>query len=207
MQSDNSVKQIRTIVTAKETSCYRIVTDDPDNWHLVASRPIAQGELVTPRGSTFYVDVCGVEFVDVILEETQEKRRVYTAISAVPSDAGCAPSALEIPWCFMNHSCMPNTHDGWSAETPADFQYAENGATRDIAEGEELTYDYALEQYDYGAQFACRCGVESCRGTISGFKGLSSEEQEQLLLRASPYIQEKFRHDSVQEYVDISPLG
>jgi len=208
MQSDAAtVKQVRTIVTAKETSHYRIVTDDPNNWYLVANRPIAQGEFVAPAGTTFHVDVSGVEFVDVILEETQERRQVYVAVSAVPSEASCAQSVLEIPWCFMNHSCMPNTHDRWSTEAPTDLKFAETEATRDIVEGEELTYDYVLEQYNYGAQFECQCGIESCRGTIGGFNRLSRKEQEQMLLRASPYVQERYRRESILENLDISPLG
>jgi hypothetical protein len=35
MQFD-AVKQARTIVIPKETSYYCIVTDDPDNWYLIA---------------------------------------------------------------------------------------------------------------------------------------------------------------------------
>lgn len=111
MQSNNFAKQPRTIVIVKETEHYRIVTDDPDNWHLVANQPIAQGALLMSPDTSFHIDVCGVEFVDVILEETQERKRVFTATSAVPSDATCVPNALEIPWCFMNHSCEPNTQD------------------------------------------------------------------------------------------------
>ena len=170
MQFD-AVKQVRTIVIPKETSCYRIVTDNPDNWYLIANRPIAQGEFFTASAdTTFHVeDVRGVEFVNVLLEETQEIRKVYTIISAVPSDASCVPNVLEIPWCFMNHSCKPNTLDLWNTMLPAKLKFVKTKATRDIAKGEELTYDYALEQYNYESQFECRCGVESCRGMIRGF--------------------------------------
>ena len=194
--------QPQIIVITKETDDYRIVTDDPENWHLVANRPIAIEEPVTPKGTTFHIDVSKTAFVEVILKETQEKRLVYTAVSAVPSDPGCVQSALEMPWCFMSHSCEPNTHDRWSMDAPAKLKCAETEATRDIVEGEELTYDYALEQYSYATPFACKCGVDSCRRTVNGFKGLSPEMQKQLLLHASPYIQEKFRHDSIKKYID-----
>ncbi len=202
MQTVNSLKQIRTIVTAKETSRYRIVTDNPDNWHIVAKQPIAQGELVAPVGTTLHIDVCGVEFVDVILEETQERRQIYTAVSAVPGDAGCAQTVLEIPWCFLNHSCQPNTHDRFDTAVPAELK-----ATRDIAEDEELTYDYILEQYDYGSPFECRCGVESCRGMIRGFKGLNREQQERLLPRVSPFVKEKYQREPIKELDNVSPQG
>ncbi len=207
VKSNNSVEQIRTIVTPKETRRYLIVTDDSKNWHLVANQSIAAGESVASAGTTFHLDVHDVEFVDVILEETQERRRVYTAISAVPNDPSCVQTALEIPWCFMNHSCDPNTRDQWNTEVPANLKFAETVAARNIAEGEELTYDYDMEQYDYRALFECRCGVESCRGTIRGFSGLNREQKGQLLSHASPFVQERYRRESIMKHVDMSPQG
>jgi SET domain-containing protein len=60
---------------------------------------------------------------------------------------------------FVNHSCDPN------CETEED----EQGrvwimAIRDIAAGEELTYDYCL--YDGDGEEPCYCGAPSCRGTM-----------------------------------------
>ena len=60
---------------------------------------------------------------------------------------------------FINHSCDPNCE---SSE--------KNGrvwiqAIRDIAAGEEITYDYCL--YDGGGDAAvCNCGAVNCRGTM-----------------------------------------
>jgi spermidine synthase len=160
------------------------------------------------RGSAqLLVDVGDVQFVDIILEETQERKRVFTAISAVPNDPSCVPSTLEIPWCFMNHSCHPNTHDQWETEIPADLKLAETVATRDIGKNEELTFDYNMEQYAYRSPFECQCGVESCRGTIQGFNGLNREQQKQLLPRTSPFVQEKHRRTSFTGYVDMNPRG
>ena len=48
---------------------------------------------------------------------------------------------------FMNHSKEPSTTNGFSYEVYADV------ATRDIQEGEELTYDYELEDLDYVRKF------------------------------------------------------
>ena len=205
--TNNSTKNIPTVIISQETRHYRIVTDDPDNWHLVANRPLTHGDLVAPTGTSFDVNVCDTEVVDVLLEETRERKRVYTASHAVPNDTSCTQTTLEFPWCFMNHSCMPNTHDTWRTEAPTDLKFAETEATRNIAQGEELTYDYTLELYDCRAPFQCRCGVESCRGWILGFNGLRPEEQKQLLLRASPFVREKFRRDSILKYTDMSPLG
>jgi len=61
---------------------------------------------------------------------------------------------------FINHSCDPN------CETEQD----ENGrifvsAIRDIAPGEELTYEYNLHDSDEDDQ-DCYCGAGACRGTM-----------------------------------------
>ena len=66
---------------------------------------------------------------------------------------------------FLNHCCEPN------CETEED----DHGrvwvmAIRDIAEGEELTYDYCL--YDGDGEEPCYCGAAACRGTM-----YSDEEQ------------------------------
>ncbi len=206
VKSHFSLEEIRTIVTPKETDLYRIVTDDPDNWHLVANQSISKDTLLTVPGFSSLVDVHDVDFVDVILEETQERKRVFTSISAVPGNASCVPDTLEIPWCFINHSCEPNTHDQWDAKNPA-LRSTESSVLCDITEGEELTYDYDREYYDYRSPFQCRCGAESCRGTICGFNGLSSEQQEHLLSYASPFVQEKYRRTSITGYVEVSPRG
>ena len=60
---------------------------------------------------------------------------------------------------FLNHSCDPN------CETEE-----ENGrvwilAIRNIAAGEELTYDYHLYDGD-PAESPCRCGAQNCRKSM-----------------------------------------
>lgn len=60
---------------------------------------------------------------------------------------------------FINHSCDPN------CETEELNGRVWIMAIRDIAPGEEITYDYCL--YDGGNDEAtCNCGALSCRGTM-----------------------------------------
>lgn len=60
---------------------------------------------------------------------------------------------------FINHSCDPN------CETSEEDNHIWITAIRDIAEGEEITYDYCL--YDGGDDEAlCNCGAIECRGTM-----------------------------------------
>jgi len=58
---------------------------------------------------------------------------------------------------YVNHSCEPNCYlhtEGMRAFVMA---------RRDIALGEELTYDYL---FDEEVREPCRCGAPSCRGYI-----------------------------------------
>jgi uncharacterized protein len=66
---------------------------------------------------------------------------------------------------FMNHSCEPN------CESLLENQRVYIDAIRSIESGEELTYDYQIQREaddapDIDAIFACRCGLERCRGTM-----------------------------------------
>jgi uncharacterized protein len=60
---------------------------------------------------------------------------------------------------FINHCCDPN------CETIEDEGRIFICAVRDIAAGEELTYEYHLHDSD-DAEGDCHCGVEKCRGTM-----------------------------------------
>jgi len=61
---------------------------------------------------------------------------------------------------FVNHSCQPN------CETDQIGDHVWIIALRDIAAGEELTYDYNIYDAEPGEDSPCRCGAESCRGTM-----------------------------------------
>lgn len=67
---------------------------------------------------------------------------------------------------FTNHSCAPNC--GLRAG-PTGFQML---ALRDIAAGEELTYDYSTHQEHPQEDMICQCGAATCRGVIRSFSTL-----------------------------------
>ena len=60
---------------------------------------------------------------------------------------------------FANHSCAPN------AESVVDGSNVWIVAIRDIAAGEEVTYNYGYDLEEY-KQYACRCGSADCIGYI-----------------------------------------
>lgn len=67
---------------------------------------------------------------------------------------------------FTNHSCEPNC--GLRA-SPAGFSMI---ALRDIAAGEELTYDYSTHQEHPQEDMLCQCGAPTCRGVVRSFSTL-----------------------------------
>jgi hypothetical protein len=74
---------------------------------------------------------------------------------------------------WINHSCAPNcqalVHESADGDPRKDRVFIE--ALRDIAPGEELTYDYGIVlDVPYTARlkklWACLCGAPNCSGTL-----------------------------------------
>jgi uncharacterized protein len=66
---------------------------------------------------------------------------------------------------FINHSCDPN------CESEIEDRRVFIDAIRDIARGEELSYDYQIgrergDPPNVDEIYACRCGAVKCRGTM-----------------------------------------
>jgi SET domain-containing protein len=66
---------------------------------------------------------------------------------------------------FINHGCDPN------CESVIQERRVFIEAIRDIAAGEELTYDYQIQREAHDPPnidviFACRCGAATCRGSM-----------------------------------------
>lgn len=83
----------------------------------------------------------------------------------------------------MNHCCDPN------CETDEIDGKVWVIALRDIAVGEELTYDYNLYDGDDDDEALCSCGAKSCRGTMYG--------EEEIERRAKAKAQENTAKPSV----------
>jgi uncharacterized protein len=66
---------------------------------------------------------------------------------------------------FINHSCDPNTEV--SIENDRIWIFA----CRDIAKGEEITYDYSFDANEPPAP--CTCKAPSCRGSINIYDPVS----------------------------------
>ncbi len=67
-----------------------------------------------------------------------------------------------VPWNparFINHSCRPNCE----AELASDQVFI--NASQDIAEGDEVTFNYGYDLHEYH-EYPCRCGAPECVGFI-----------------------------------------
>ena len=94
-----------------------------------------------------------------------EGDRSHTFLFRVGDDAYLDASRHGNESRFINHSCDPN------CESDVMDGRVYISAIRDIAPGEELTYDYALETEEESTpdgedHYACRCGSPRCRGTM-----------------------------------------
>lgn len=88
----------------------------------------------------------------------------------------------EGPGDYINHSCDPN--GGLSGQI-------EIVALRDIAPGEEITFDYAMSDGSDYDEFQCECGAPNCRGTVRGTDWRNPELWVKYEGHFSPYLQRR----------------
>ena len=80
---------------------------------------------------------------------------------------------------LVNHACEPNC--GLSGAILV-------VALRNIAVGEELTFDYAMGDASDYDEFTCRCGSASCRGVVTGSDWRDPALQARYTGFFSPYL-------------------
>ena len=93
-----------------------------------------------------------------------------------------SPDEVDDMSVFINHSCDPNI--GFRGQVV----YV---AMRDIAAGEELCHDYAMERSD-DYRLDCHCGSPLCRGKVTGDDWKLPQLQRRYGDYFSIYIRNKF---------------
>lgn len=133
---------------------------------LFASHNIKKGEpIITFKGPTITADEANhlyIEGFDYMLQVEKNKFILLTDSIAR----------------FVNHSCEPNS---FFLEAGTLF------AARDIKKGEEITFDYSLNE-DTPFQMNCLCGAKTCRKSIGPYRGLSVDFKKKNLDRTTPYL-------------------
>lgn len=77
---------------------------------------------------------------------------------------------------FINHSCEPNAEtQKWTVNGELRIGFF---SKRDIAAGEEITFDYQFQRFGKEAQH-CYCGAENCRGWIGAEPDSDEEDEEE----------------------------
>lgn len=79
---------------------------------------------------------------------------------------------LDYCWQYLNHSCEPNGY-----MNTAEFTFR---ALRDIAAGEEITFNYLTTESEMAVPFNCICGSASCFGLIQGRNFLNPRQSARL---------------------------
>ena len=127
-----------------------------------ASRDIAEGERIIEYTGLLITN----EEADAQCDD-EGMRRHHTFVFSI-DDKHCVDASVGGNEArFINHSCEPN------AFTRVVRSRIFVIAGRDIAKGEEVLYDYwyttddSYTPDDLRRMYPCRCGVETCRGTLA----------------------------------------
>ncbi len=145
---------------------------------MTAAQPIQAGETVVVIGGT----VLTTAQFQAFTETATRYNAVQIGEDAHLVDLPNAPGG-------MNHSCDSNL---WMADEVTVV------ARRDIAAGEELTIDYALQSglpVDLLGQ-PCRCASLACRGVITGNDWQRKDLQERYQGHFSPFLSLDLNHSS-----------
>jgi uncharacterized protein len=136
---------------------------------VVTTESIRAGEVVAAFGGRCMTrDEFDVLPADQQARSVQVDEQLYMAGAVEPEPAN-----------FVNHSCEPNCVIAGNVVLVA---------WRDIAVGEELTYDYATTDGSDHDEFECACGTALCRGKVSGHDWMLPELQLRYRGSFSPYL-------------------
>ena len=127
---------------------------------LFAKHKIEAGEIVVVKGG----------YILTKAQRDEIGRKLGPSEIQVTEDLFIGPTSKrqrEGGMMHLNHSCEPNL--GLQGQVV----YV---ALRNIESDEELTFDYAMNA-DEPDEMQCRCGSQSCRGTITGFDWRKPEIQ------------------------------
>jgi hypothetical protein len=136
-----------------------------------ARQPVRKGELLVVWGG----EVLTGEQLTQLPKTTQRLSvQVEENLYLLPSQEG--------PGDWVNHCCDPNA--GMSGQIAL-------VAMRDIAPGEEITYDYAMSDGSPYDEFECNCGAHNCRRCVTGDDWRRPELWERYTGYFSPYLQRR----------------
>uniref|UniRef100_A0A1B0DK39 [histone H3]-lysine(36) N-trimethyltransferase n=1 Tax=Phlebotomus papatasi TaxID=29031 RepID=A0A1B0DK39_PHLPP len=150
----------------------RVFNTDKKGLGIMATDTILAGDFV-------------MEYVGEVLNSQQFEERaanyskdknIHYYFMALRSDAVIDATIKGNISRFINHSCDPNAEtQKWTVNGELRIGFF---ATRTIAPGEEITFDYQYQRYGKEAQ-KCFCEAENCRGWIGEEPDSTEDEEEE----------------------------
>ncbi len=167
--------------TTQKPSSRKMPTLSPQPFELRASSIQGRGAFATRaiRKGARIIEYLGERISQAVADERYDDTKMsrhHTFLFNVDEDTVIDAAHEGNDARFINHSCDPNCQA--FLEGDRIFIYA----LRDIAVGEELSYDYSYDRTeDMGpeeeALYICRCGTQACRGTILAPLDRKDEEE------------------------------
>lgn len=159
----------------------RTAADDPavtvhhrrDGAGLYTRRPVGRGQVLLPLAGA------------VRPHPTRYSIQVGVDRHLAPAGDGDADADGACLWRFLNHGCLPTAR--------VDVVAGAVVAARDLAPGEEVTFDYHTTEWSLASPFRCACPEARCYGTVRGFAHLPPAHQRRLLRAAAPHIRGLYR--------------
>lgn len=145
---------------------------------LFAKENMAKDEIVAVKG--------GYIFDRKTLETLQALGPAEVQIAEDLFIGPVTESEREGAMMHLNHSCNPNIG------VRGEIVFV---AMRDIAAGEELTFDYAMTDND-DYEMKCNCGTKDCRKVVKGKDWQKKDLQEKYGIYFSTYLQEKITDEN-----------
>jgi hypothetical protein len=162
----------RTSYSYLSPKCSVVNAPEKGGYAVTAIAPISAGEVIAVWGGGIVTSAELADLPPAYREHTIQVEEGLFLASLIADD----------PADYANHSCDPNA--GLSGQIVL-------VAMRDIREGEEITFDYAMTDGDPYDEFACACGSAHCRGRVSGDDWRHPELWERYSGYFSPYLQRR----------------
>jgi len=98
---------------------------------------------------------------------------------------------------YFNHSCNPNSAIKGKVSVIA---------VRNIKEGEEITFDYSLNEADIFWNIKCHCGSKNCRKTIRSIQFLPPKVFNTYKKYTPKYFKQVFQKFHISKFKDFERL-
>lgn len=149
---------------------------------LFAILPIKQGEIVAVKAG----HIVDQKTLDKIKKMTRGSEiQISDSLHVAPITVGEVTDSM----IYFNHSCDPNIGLGGNILVVA---------VRNIAQGEEITMDYAMFESDPNFTMQCNCKALSHRGVITGNDWQIPALQRKYAGYFSWYIEQKIKTPNLQ---------